>query len=145
GDLLKKKGLATVRDLIEFYPRAYEDRRAARSISSLQNGDYVGLRAHIARVNRIPLGKTGKKIYDIALKDETGVIHCKFFRVPYKGYFEKFIPGTEVRVVGRVILYRNQLEFHHPEIYEVAEESENQQDEIIPVYSETEGLSSKKL
>lgn len=144
GDLLKRKGIATIRDLIEFYPRAYEDRRAARSISSLQAGDYVGLRAQIAKVNRIPIGRTGRKIYDIAIKDESGLIHCKFFRVPYKGYFDKFTPGTPVRVVGKVILYRNQLEFHHPELVEYQAEDESQ-DVIVPVYSETEGLSSKKL
>jgi ATP-dependent DNA helicase RecG len=144
GDLLKRKGIATIRDLVEFYPRAYEDRRAARSISSLQAEDYVGLRAVIAKVNRIPLGKTGRKIYDIAIKDDSGLIHCKFFRVPYKGYFDKFVPGMQVRVIGRVINYRNQLEFHHPELYEWREEDESQ-DEIVPVYSETEGLTSKKL
>lgn len=155
--LLKKKGIVTIKDLIEFYPRAYEDRRAARSIASLQDGDYVGLRAEVVRVAAIPLGKTGRKIYDITIGDGSGIIHCKFFRIPYRGYFEKFKPKSKVRIVGKVILYRNNLEFHHPELHE--EESagegtpENQtegsarteQDELLPIYSETEGLTSKKF
>jgi ATP-dependent DNA helicase RecG len=146
GVLLKKKGIETLRDLLEFYPRAYEDRRAARSIASLKDGDFVGLQAEVARATAIPMGRTGRKIYDISIRDATGLIHCKFFRVPYRGYFDKFQPGLKVRVVGKVILYRNQLEFHHPELHEwTDEESAGDQDELLPIYSETDGLSSKKL
>ncbi|MBY0385646.1 ATP-dependent DNA helicase RecG, partial [bacterium] len=84
-----------------------------------------------------------RKIYDISIRDSSGLIHCKFFRIPYRGYFEKFKPQMMVRVVGKVILYRNQLEFHHPELHEWTEEEEK--DELLPIYSETEGLSSKKF
>ncbi len=146
GLLLKKKGIETLRDLLEFYPRAYEDRRAARSIASLKDGDFVGLQAEVARATAIPMGRTGRKIYDISIRDASGLIHCKFFRVPFRGYFDKFQPGTKVRVVGKVILYRNQLEFHHPELHEWTEdEDRGDQDELLPIYSETEGLTSKKM
>lgn len=141
--MLKKKGIETIRDLLEFYPRAYEDRRAARSIASLQEGDYVALRAEVFRVAAIPMGKTGRKIYDITIRDGTGQIHCKFFRIPYRGYFDKFTPGMAVRIVGKVLLYRHQLEFHHPELHEWTEIEEK--DELLPIYSETEGFSSKKF
>ena len=33
GDLFVRKGIKTLNDLVEFYPRAYEDQRAARNIS----------------------------------------------------------------------------------------------------------------
>ncbi len=141
--LLRKKGISTLRDLVEFYPRSYEDRRAARNIASLKDGDFVGLRAQIVRVSQIPIGKSSRKIYDVVVRDGSGAIHCKFFRVPYRGYFERFKPGAEVRVVGKVITYRNELQFHHPEIQEEGQEIE--QDELLPIYSETEGLTSKKL
>ena len=147
GVLLKKKGIETLRDLLEFYPRAYEDRRAARSIASLKDGDFVGLQAEVARATAIPMGRTGRKIYDISIRDASGLIHCKFFRIPFRGYFDKFQPGMKVRVVGKVILYRNQLEFHHPELHEWTEEEVGGEDKdaLLPIYSETEGLSSKKL
>lgn len=145
--VLRRKGIATIRDLMEFYPRTYEDRRAARNIASLKDGDFVGLKAQIVRVHQIPIGnpnsKSSRKIYDIVVRDSSGVIHCKFFRVPYKGYFDRFKPGTDVRVIGKVINYRNQIQFHHPEINEEGQDADT--DELIPVYSETEGLTSKKL
>lgn len=145
GTLLKKKGLATVRDLLEFYPRAYEDRRAARSISSLQEGEHVGLLAQVIKVSSIPMGRSRRKMYDIQVKDDTGSISCRFFRVPYRGYFERFQVGQQVRVVGKVTLYRHQLQFHHPDIHEISPDGAQDQNELVPIYSETEGLTSKKI
>lgn len=144
GELLTKRGIRTVRDLIEYYPRAFEDRRAARNIASLKLNDVVSLKAQILKVNSIPLGRSSRKIYDIVLKDASGQIHCKYFRVPYKGYFERFPPQTEVRVTGKVIDYRGRLEFHHPDIKEFAEEEEIQ-DVLVPIYPEIENLTSAKI
>ena len=36
---LKKLGIVTLRDLIAYFPRAYEDRRCIREIGSLQDGE----------------------------------------------------------------------------------------------------------
>lgn len=144
GALLGKRGLENVGDLIAYFPRAFEDRRAARNISSLRLGDVVSLKANIMKVQAISLGKSYRKIYDIALKDSSGVIHCKFFRVPYKGYFERFAIGTEVRVTGKVIEYRGRIEFHHPDLREADSEDEVQ-DDLIPIYTEIENFSSAKM
>src|SRR6185312_9632154 len=137
GALLAKRGIETVSDLIEYFPRAYEDRRAARNIASLKLGDVVSLKANILKVQAISLGKSYRKMYDIALKDASGTIHCKFFRVPYKGYFERFAVGTEVRVTGKVIEYRGRIEFHHPDLREADNEDEVQ-DDLVPIYTEIE-------
>ncbi len=144
GDLLSRKGIKTVQDLIEFYPRAYEDQRAARNIASLKANDIVSLKATVVKIHAIPMGRTQRKIYDVIVRDSSGQIHCKFFRVPYKGYFERFMNSTEVRVVGKVIDYRGRLEFHHPDLRDLESEDEVQ-DALIPIYTELEGMSSHKI
>lgn len=144
GELLAKKGLRTVRDLIEYYPRAYEDRRAARNIASLKLDETVSLKAQIAKVSAIPMGRTSRKIYDVLLRDSSGQIHCKYFRVPYKGYFERFPIFKEVRVTGKVIDYHGRMEFHHPDIRDLEGEEEIQ-DDLIPIYVEIENLTSAKI
>jgi ATP-dependent DNA helicase RecG len=144
AELLAKRDIHSVGDLVEYYPRAFEDRRAARNIASLKLNDVVSLRAQILRVNGIQLGKSRRKIYDIIIRDSSGQIHCKYFRVPYKGYFERFTPGTEVRITGKVIDYRGRMEFHHPEIREYNEEEEIQ-DILVPIYTEIENLTSAKM
>ncbi|MGZ5280372.1 MAG: ATP-dependent DNA helicase RecG, partial [Pseudobdellovibrionaceae bacterium] len=144
AELLAKRGLHSIGDLLEYYPRAFEDRRAARNIASLKLNDIVSLRAFVLKVNAIQIGTSRRKIYDIVIRDSSGQIHCKYFRVPYKGYFERFTPGTEVRITGKVIDYRGRLEFHHPEIREHNEEEEIQ-DILVPIYTEIESLTSAKM
>ncbi len=143
GDILSKNGVKTVKDLIEIYPRTYEDRRSGIKINQLKLNQLVSLKTHLVKVQAIPLGRTSRRIYDITLQDSTGAIHCKFFRVPYKGYFERFKPFQEIRVVGKVIDYRGRLEFHHPDLRDIDPEEELQ-DEVIPVYVEMESISSFK-
>ncbi|MGE0634521.1 MAG: ATP-dependent DNA helicase RecG [Pseudobdellovibrionaceae bacterium] len=144
GAMLSKKGIKTLGDLLDFYPRAYEDRRAARNISSLKKDEVVSLKAEVIRVSSYQLGKSKRKIYDVSIRDASGVIHCKFFRVPYRGYFERFQTRQPVRVVGKVTDYRGRLEFHHPDLREIGEEDEVM-DAIVPIYVELEGLSSAKI
>ena len=159
GETLRKKGVATVQDLLEWFPRAYEDRRAARNIASLQPDEVVSLRAQVMRVNSFAMGggaksfgKTsyggkggGRKMYDVALRDATGVIHCKFFRVPYKGYFDRFQPGQMVRVIGKVSEYRGQMEFSHPDIQDDTGDEGPQSDALIPIYPESENLTNRQM
>lgn len=144
GAVLAKRGIRTVEDLLNYYPRAYEDRRAARNIGTLRDGDLVSLKAQVVRVSSFAMGRSKRKIYDVLIRDSSGQIHCKYFRVPYKGYFERFQPYQEVRVVGKVIDYRGRLEFHHPDLRDL-EPDEEVQDALIPIYTEIEALTSTKI
>lgn len=144
GDLFSRKGLKTLGDLFEFYPRAYEDQRAARNIASLKVDDIVSIKAQVVAVHSINMGRSSRKMYDVVLRDSSGQIHCKYFRVPYKGYFERFKPFTDVRVVGKVTEYRGRIEFHHPDIRDI-EPDEETQDALIPLYTEIEGLATAKI
>lgn len=144
GALFSRHGIKTVDDLLQNYPRAYEDRRAARNIASLKPDDLVSFKATVVQVSSYNMGKSSRRVYDITIRDATGQIHCKFFRTPYKGYFERFQNGKEVRVVGKVTDYRGRLEFHHPDLKDI-EPEEEVTDALIPIYVENEGLSSAKI
>ena len=144
GDLFARRGIKTVGDLLELYPRAYEDQRAARNIASLQPGETVSLKATILKVKAIPMGTSNRKIYEVVVKDNSGQVSCKFFRVPYRGYFDRFQPFKEVRVVGKVLFYKGRIEFHHPDIRDI-ETDDLPQDAMIPIYSEFEGLTRGKI
>lgn len=139
---LAKKGIHKVGDLFQFYPRAYEDRRAARNIASLRDGEMVSIKAQVLGVSSQSLGRSRRKAYTVLVRDDSGKIACKFFRTPYKGYFERFQTGQTVKVVGKVSNYRGVIQFHHPDIQDPTGEEE---DAIIPIYSDIERLSSKKI
>lgn len=142
--LFGRNGYRTVGDFMKNYPRAYEDQRAARLIATLQDGDIVSLKAYVVSVSSYNMGNSSRKVYDIMVRDKSGQIRCKFFRVPYKGYFERFKAGSEIRVVGKVTNYRGRLEFHHPDMRDIEPEAEIK-DALIPIYIEHEGMSSAKI
>lgn len=144
AEVLRKRGVNTVGDLLEWYPRAYEDRRAVRNISSLLPDQIVSITGTVVGVHQIPLGK--RKMYEVQVADSSGKISCKYFRVPYKGYFERFTRQLKVRVSGKVTEYRGRIEMHHPDIQPIYEEDEQElKDVLVPLYTETEGLSPGKL
>lgn len=144
GGLMSRNGIKNIQDLLENYPRAFEDRRAARNIATLKENELVSLKAMVMSVSSYAMGRSARKIYDVLIRDGSGQIRCKFFRTPYKGYFERFKAGQEVRVIGKVTNYRGKLEFHHPDLKDVVPEEELT-DQLLPIYVEIEGFSSAKM
>ncbi|MGI9548909.1 MAG: ATP-dependent DNA helicase RecG [Bdellovibrionales bacterium] len=143
----KTRDLNTVGDVIYFLPRAYRDNRRVSSISEIQPGRSSVLISSILKKNIIPLKARHKKIYEILIGDETGKISCKFFRSPYKGWFNSLLEGETVEVRGVASLYRNQLQFHHPEIFPIDKKATQNQEEdlLIPLYPEIESVSQNKI
>ena len=177
GDRLRKKGIYNVKDLVEYIPRAYEDQRLNRKIANLEVGETVKLKAQVLKSRQFAIRGGKRKIYELLVKDETGSIVCKFFRLPFKGYFNSFEPMTPVYVIGTVVNYGGRKEFHHPDLEIIKSEfpaqntnqkftnpqsvdnadNSNYHDDsfdedtvprentLVPVYSETEGLTQKKI
>lgn len=145
GEALKARGIHTIGDLLEWYPRGYEDRRSVRQIASLKENQFVSLNAQIVRVGSIPLGRSQRRIHEVIIADSSGRIALKYFRQPFRGYFDRFEPHQKVRVSGRVVSYRGKLEFHHPDLHAVNPDEEELKDEVVPLYSDTGTLSPTKL
>ncbi|PIT98797.1 MAG: ATP-dependent DNA helicase RecG [Bdellovibrionales bacterium CG10_big_fil_rev_8_21_14_0_10_45_34] len=144
--LFEGRGIYCVQDLLHFYPRAFEDRRVARSITSLNSGELVSLKASVVKVSTSTLGRSRRKVVTIVIKDDSGLIACKYFRIPFKGFSDRFQPGTMVRVSGKPQVYRNTLEFHHPDLRPIETESqETEESGVVPIYVEIEGLSPQRL
>ena len=144
SDTLRKRSISTVGELLYWFPRSYEDRRAAREISCLRPGEVVSLVVTVLKVRSFSMGSRGRRMYEIVVGDSSGKISCRYFRIPYRGYFEKFQPHQRVRVSGKVVNYKNQIQFQHPDVHPFNPEEESE-DALIPLYTETDGLSSRKL
>ena len=124
GTRLKKKGIYNIQDLLEFIPRTYEDQRLNLKISSLNPGETVKIKAQVIRNQNFNVQRGRRTIYEIIVGDSTGTITCKFFRLPFHGYFNNFKPSMDVYVTGSVRLHGGRKEFHHPDI-EIIKSNEN--------------------
>ena len=87
--LLNKIGIFTLKDLITYYPRGYEDRSKPKNICECINGEEALIEAvAVSRFidNRISKGRTMQKLL---VRDETGAATITWFNQSYlKSKFE---------------------------------------------------------
>ena len=76
---LNKLGIATLRDLISWFPRKYDDRRQARRIADLVPGESACVAAMIAAEPKVSHIRKGMDLIKVRAVDETGVLDITFF------------------------------------------------------------------
>ncbi|MDC1155059.1 ATP-dependent DNA helicase RecG [Candidatus Pelagibacter sp.] len=136
-NLLKKKKINSIFDLLWKLPKSYTDRSLSLKIKDLkldetQTITVIPQKYSFPRIRNLP--------NRVLCKDETGEIDCVFFN-SYEGYIKKILPlGKEVTINGKIKYYRNRYQLTNPKYI-----SENSS--IIKQkhnnYSLTEGISEK--
>ena len=88
--LLNKLNIYTLKDLIEYYPRDYEDRSKPKNLYECIDGEEVLIEAMATgRINEMHKGKM--TISRLIVKDQTGTCYITWFN---QGYLrDKFQPG----------------------------------------------------
>ncbi|MHB8124224.1 MAG: ATP-dependent DNA helicase RecG [Desulfitobacteriaceae bacterium] len=136
---LQKAGINNIEDLLMYYPRRYEDRCQVR-LSQLKDGDYVTVVAKVI-ANQVTNGRI--KVIKLTLEQEGHLAYAVWFNQQY--IIKQFPPGTLVTVTGKVRCFQRVPEIIVRDITKPSMEEAGltiPMMEIIPVYSETESLSS---
>jgi ATP-dependent DNA helicase RecG len=144
---LAKLGIETVGDLLMTVPSRYVDRRRIDPISELSPGRDRTVVGTVARAGVTFLGRRRRRIFEVILKDESGVVSAKFFHFKQKFFQERFQVGRKVLFSGEVSFYGHKVQFIHPEV-EIMDEDKDTSDvagKIMPVYPLTEGLYQKTM
>jgi len=93
------RGLACTRDLLFFFPRAYEDYRRIYSLGELGEiapGTTVVVRGKIVRVH-----KFFRRMLDVHIEDEGASLCARWFR-PNAGMAKTFAKGASVALAGKL-------------------------------------------
>lgn len=144
--LLNKLDIFTVKDLLEYYPRDYEDRSKITPV-----GEIILDETNIIKAKVVSSGETMKQsgfwITKFKLEDETGQITAVWYNQPYMK--KNLIKGREYIFVGKAVYKYEQIEIF-PYDYENAGTDANESGfksagRIIPKYSLINGLSAKLL
>jgi ATP-dependent DNA helicase RecG len=138
---LAKLGVRTIRDMLYFFPRRYEDYSQLSPINRLEFGEEVTI---IAKVWDIGSRRTrrGDALVKATLSDGSGFVEATWFNQPY--LVDRIKRGQQIVVSGKVSRYLGHLCFNSPS-WEVLEEDLLHTARIVPVYPLTEGLSSRWL
>ncbi|MEI8338357.1 MAG: ATP-dependent DNA helicase RecG [bacterium] len=144
GEALAKKlailGIKTVYDLIDYYPRRYEDYSNLTTINSLKPGP-VSIQAKINHAKGRYV-RRGMHITEAIASDNTGSIKLVWFNQPYRSASLK--ASQEYYLSGNFELRNQRFSITNPSIEMVSDMPVNTA-RIIPVYKETKGLSSYQI
>ena len=138
--LLNKLKIYTLKDLIEYYPRDYEDRSKPKNLYECTDGEEVLIEAMAAgRITEMHKGRM--TISRLIVKDQTGTCYITWFN---QGYLrDKFQPGRMYRFFGKISNKNGRLEMNSP-VYDEIDQSKNT-GKIIPIYPLTFELKQNTL
>jgi ATP-dependent DNA helicase RecG len=140
---LARLGIHTLSDLIHHYPRRYDDFSKIIPIRLMRPGN-VTFKGEIERVAGRYARARKLHLTEAIISDGTGTVKAIWFN---QQYLAKTIPtGTPVLVSGELKFKNNDLAMQSPAIEPVGPGRVTKDTaRIVPVYPETEGLSSKQL
>ncbi|WNM61822.1 ATP-dependent DNA helicase RecG [Candidatus Nitrospira neomarina] len=146
--LLEKLDVKTLEDAFWFLPWRYENRLEVLPIGNLLPGMKATIKGRVQKAWVKTTYRRRLVVVTVTVRDETGLIECVFFNQPY---LEKtFVPGVSLLLTGPVLSNSSgssPMTMRGPE-YELLDEDELPDmcgGRIVPVYHETNGLSSKQI
>ena len=138
---LNKLGIFTLKDLLYYFPRQYEDRNNLKKIVELKNEDKATIKALIVGITTSNPRK-GMTLTKVDVKDETGYAKLVFFNQPYIS--NTFKSGDTILVFGKVKKEFKNIEFSSCEIEHLSNSPKNTC-KIMPIYPLTFGVTNKEI
>jgi ATP-dependent DNA helicase RecG len=146
--LLSRLEIRTWRQLLEHYPRRYEDRTEFARFPTGGSDIPICVRGMVQKVTANYFG--GRKIVEMTLEDPAasvlgGRLVCRWFN---QHYIQKMLAtGQEVIVFGRPKESKRRIYMDHPEFEIVEDEGDEQihMNRITPIYSLSEGVRQRVL
>jgi ATP-dependent DNA helicase RecG len=152
AESFQKIGIATIRDLLFYFPTRYLDRRtiinSVKAAKYLIDG-YEGEVTILGKVVNSEVIRYGKKqLFKVSMKDNAGFYECVWFQ-GVKFFKDKFQTGEQYAISAKPVLTKyGNLQFAHPDFDKL--DSEESKDflntgKIIPFYRLPRELKAKNI
>lgn len=141
---LERLDIFTIRDLLYHIPHRYDDFSVVSKIAGINPGQTVTIHAKVNSFSAFAT-KTGKRMQQAVVQDETGKLTVIWFNQPYLRSVIK--EGIDMRLSGSISWFGNKIIMSSPQ-YEIIQNTNGTSlhtGRLVPVYPETEGVSSKWL
>ena len=143
GELLRKRDITTVEDLLFLFPRYYIDVRKLKKIRELVHKEQAALVVEVMAAGEKFSRRTHKRIYELIVTDGRDVMSLVWFNAAYmKGRFKS---GQRLLVRGVVSEYNLRKSIAHPDIEPWEADEEQYRGRLIPRYPLTEGIRLKSM
>jgi ATP-dependent DNA helicase RecG len=146
---LKKFGIKTVQDLLFYFPARYDDFSEIISIQNAKQrlGETVCVQGQITEIESSHTWKKFINLTQAVVQDNSGEINVLWYNQPYLAKTLK--EDDFVCLAGKIALGKEGLFLNSPAFERINEIGENEElthtGRIVPVYSETRGVTSRWL
>ncbi len=135
---LAKLGIFTLRDLLTFYPRTYEDWSKISSIKDAPMNENVCIRAIVGMPCKEHKIRKGMTLYKTEVTDGEMLLDITFFNNPYSA--KKLEQGKEYLFFGRITGKGYFRSMNSPDFVET-----DGSGGIRPIYPQTAGMNSRAI
>jgi ATP-dependent DNA helicase RecG len=148
AELLAKRGITTLEDLLNYLPFRYEDRVHFSKVKEVQPNGIFTLRVQVLSGQAIRGMRGRDAIYHLLVRDETGSLPCKFF---HGGYLEgRLKPGQMLVLHGKAEIDKlrpARLEMINPQIELLSGEGMDSTEvgRIVPIYEAIGAFGSRQI
>lgn len=142
---LTKLNILTVYDLLTHIPFRYKDYSLVSLVARVNPGETVTLKVTIESIKNV-FTKTGKRLQQAVVSDQSGKLEVTWFNQIYLVKLLK--PGDTVYLSGDIGWFGPKIAMLSPEYEKVIGDPDTPSlhtGRLVPVYSETDGVSSKWL
>ena len=142
---LEKLNLKTVKDLLYYFPFRYQDFSAIKPIAELQPSEVATIHGIIEKLS---VSKTKWKKYLVItarVVDESGKADAVWFNQRF--LLNQLKEGISINIAGKVSFTGNRAQFQSPEFEIISRDSyiPRHTGRLVPIYSETKGITSKGI
>ncbi len=141
---LEKLGILTFEDFLLHIPSRYEDYSVISKMDKLQVGETVTVQGKVIEMkNNYLKGKRIKSMQKAILEDDTGTMELTWFNQPF--LTKTILTGNLMSASGKVEKSGRRFSITSPEYEIIYNNDAIHTARLIPVYPETQGVSSKWL
>ena len=142
AEALTKLGIHTLRDLVSYFPRTYEDRSQAVPIAAAVPGEAVCIHALVATDPTLSRVRRGMELVKFRIVDDSGSADVTFFN---QSYLRSSIKrGASYVFFGKLTLDGAHRSMTNP-VFEPEDGPRVVTGRIVPVYHLTAGVTQKLL
>jgi ATP-dependent DNA helicase RecG len=139
---LERLGIFTLGDMLNHFPRRYDDYSKLKPINRLKYGEEVTIIGSVQSISTRSISGGKKKLSEAIIVDGSAAIRITWFNQPWIA--QRLKKGMQVVISGRVEQYLGRLTMNNPE-WESLEQKHLHTNRIVPVYPLTARITQRWL
>lgn len=142
ANTLARLGLNTLRDLLYYFPRRYDDYSLLKPINRLKYGDEVTVIGTVQSIGLRKMHEGRKSLVEAIIGDGTAALRITWFNQAWIA--RRLHKDVQIVLSGKIDQYLGRLVMNNPE-WEFLEQGQLMSNRIVPVYPLTEKLTQRRI